>query len=334
MTHLVPEGGTGTRLAELVASLSFATDLGRGQPMEHSIRRARLGLRLADLLGADDDDRIATYYTGLLDGVYCHADANEQAMWFGDDIAVKAEHLCGGYGVAERDPDHAAQARCRRVRAWLACGGSRSSPSWLGGDESMAQHALRPSGSVRDPHRPSDLCQRRAVAVLRALGRKGRPERNPGRAIPLAARIVCLADVVEVYHHSGGIEAGREVASERSGGEFDPHLARASRERAADLLEGLKEETSWSEVIGAEPGLDRMVSGDELDVVLEAMADLVDLKSPHMAGHSRGVANLAAEAARVSGMPEPSKRRSGAPASCTTSAGSASPTRSGTSPGR
>ena len=33
---------SGVRVAELVASLSFATDLGRGLPMEHSIRRARL----------------------------------------------------------------------------------------------------------------------------------------------------------------------------------------------------------------------------------------------------------------------------------------------------
>jgi len=31
------------------------------------------------------------------------------------------------------------------------------------------------------------------------------------------------------------------------------------------------------------------------------MADLVDLKSPYLAGHSRGVANLVAEAARVAG---------------------------------
>jgi HD-GYP domain-containing protein (c-di-GMP phosphodiesterase class II) len=37
--------------------------------------------------------------------------------------------------------------------------------------------------------------------------------------------------------------------------------------------------------------------------VLEAMADLVDLKSPYLAGHSRGVADLAGEAARVSGQP-------------------------------
>ncbi len=34
------------------------------------------------------------------------------------------------------------------------------------------------------------------------------------------------------------------------------------------------------------------------------MADLVDLKSPYLAGHSRGVANLVSEAARVSGHTE------------------------------
>lgn len=38
--------------------------------------------------------------------------------------------------------------------------------------------------------------------------------------------------------------------------------------------------------------------------MLESFADLADLKSPHMAGHSRGVANLAAAAARASRLPE------------------------------
>lgn len=59
---LLPDGGHGSvRLAELVASLSLATDLGRGQPMEHCIRKTAIGLRLADLLGLSDDDRVATY---------------------------------------------------------------------------------------------------------------------------------------------------------------------------------------------------------------------------------------------------------------------------------
>jgi HD-GYP domain-containing protein (c-di-GMP phosphodiesterase class II) len=38
--------------------------------------------------------------------------------------------------------------------------------------------------------------------------------------------------------------------------------------------------------------------------VLEAIADLVDLKTPYLAGHSRGVAQLAAEAGRVLGLPD------------------------------
>ncbi len=54
--------------------------------------------------------------------------------------------------------------------------------------------------------------------------------------------------------------------------------------------------------MAAQPELSRRVSGVELDRVLEGMADLIDLKSPQLAGHSRGVANLVAEAARLSGM--------------------------------
>jgi DNA-binding CsgD family transcriptional regulator len=55
-------------------------------------------------------------------------------------------------------------------------------------------------------------------------------------------------------------------------------------------------------VLDAEPSLARRVEGSDLDDVLRAMADLVDLKSPYLAGHSRGVANLAGEAVRVSGL--------------------------------
>ena len=64
--------------------------------MEHSMRQTVIALRIADRLGVDEQDRVATYYTGLLANVYCHADAYEQARWFGDDIALK-------HGVYEPD---------------------------------------------------------------------------------------------------------------------------------------------------------------------------------------------------------------------------------------
>ena len=79
------------RLAELVATLSLGTDLGLGQPMEHVIRQTLIALRMSERLGLDESERAVVYYAGLLAWVGCHTDAYEQAKWFGDDIAIKAE---------------------------------------------------------------------------------------------------------------------------------------------------------------------------------------------------------------------------------------------------
>src|SRR5215207_5353617 len=78
------------RLAELVATLSYAADLGLGQPMAHCMRQTVIALRLAELAGATEAEREATYYLGLMFNAYCHADAAEQASWFGDDISFKS----------------------------------------------------------------------------------------------------------------------------------------------------------------------------------------------------------------------------------------------------
>src|SRR6201982_1649101 len=78
------------RLAELVAALSLGVDLGFGQPMEHVLRQCLIALRLADVAGLGEQDRMAVYYTALLVNVGCHADAHEQAKWFGDDITLKS----------------------------------------------------------------------------------------------------------------------------------------------------------------------------------------------------------------------------------------------------
>ena len=83
--------GAGVRLAEIVTMLSLATDLGYGQPMEHVQRSCMLALRLGEMLGLDEAQRAEVYYVGLLACVGCFADAHEQARWFGDDIALKAD---------------------------------------------------------------------------------------------------------------------------------------------------------------------------------------------------------------------------------------------------
>ena len=102
---------SGVRIAELVATLSYAADLGLGQPMEHCMRQTVIALRLADLAGAGAEDREATYYLGLLMNAYCHADAAEQASWFGDDIAFKGE----GFEVLDMSTAQAIAFFVRRV---------------------------------------------------------------------------------------------------------------------------------------------------------------------------------------------------------------------------
>jgi len=291
------------RLAELVASLSLATDLGRGQPMEHTIRQTVIALRLADSVGVGEDDRIATYYTGLLDSVYCHADAYEQAKWFGDDIALKADTYEADMeslramlltirrlGAGESGLD-----RARRIVAFPVSG-------WKDLNRFLHTHSALQAQFAARIGLPEVVCNALRHSYERWDG-KGVPDGISAERVPIAARLVNLADLAEVYNRSGGVEAAREVARERSGGQLDPALVEVFCEQASGLLDGLNADTRWSNVIDAEPGLARVVGGTELDRVLEAMADLVDMKSPYMAGHSRGVANLASQAARGSGMP-------------------------------
>src|SRR5882724_7775865 len=94
------------RLAELVASLSLGVDLGFGQPMEHVLRQCLIALRLASQAGLGEQDRMAVYYTALLVNVGCHADAHEQAKWFGDDITLKSgkyvEHIYAKIDASSR----------------------------------------------------------------------------------------------------------------------------------------------------------------------------------------------------------------------------------------
>ena len=82
---------TRVTLAELLAVLSLATDLGMGQPMEHVLRECLIALRLAAGLGLDAAEQEVVYYSALIAWVGCHVDAYEQAKWFGDDTALKSD---------------------------------------------------------------------------------------------------------------------------------------------------------------------------------------------------------------------------------------------------
>jgi HD-GYP domain-containing protein (c-di-GMP phosphodiesterase class II) len=92
------------------------------------------------------------------------------------------------------------------------------------------------------------------------------------------------------------------MATRHSGKLMSPDVVRAFVASAGDVLADLDD--PWDRVIAAEPLRRQPLNGAELDVALEVVADIADLKSPWLAGHSRGVALLAARAAAAAGMPD------------------------------
>ena len=78
------------RAAEIVGAVSLATDLGTGQPLEHTLRTAILAVRLGELAGVPAPELIDAYYVALLHSFGCTSDGPEATELYGDDIAPRA----------------------------------------------------------------------------------------------------------------------------------------------------------------------------------------------------------------------------------------------------
>ncbi len=88
-----PWRDSGVRLSDLLVSLSLATDLGFGQPSEHMLRSARIGMRLGERLGLDTKELATLFDVSILTYVGCPVYGNEAALLFGDDIDFRADAL-------------------------------------------------------------------------------------------------------------------------------------------------------------------------------------------------------------------------------------------------
>jgi len=124
---------------------------------------------------------------------------------------------------------------------------------------------------------------------------KGQPFGRAGEAIPLAARIVNLSAVVEIADRLTGRESAKAVVAERAGKSFDPRVASAFLGLAEreEFWAGLDAEELRAQVLSMEP-VDHAATGgrDLLDRFTTVIGDLVDLRRPATAGHSRRVVEL------------------------------------------
>jgi HD-GYP domain-containing protein (c-di-GMP phosphodiesterase class II) len=253
-------------------------------------------------LGAED--RVALYYVMVLAWAGCVADTAEVAAWFGDDIAFRGDSyrvdLAGlplmGFALSHVGAGTPFLHRLRLATNLVLTGGRAIERGLMSHCLSTTQLAgrLGLNAEVCDPLRQ----------VFTRWDAKGVPEGVGGEQIAPSVRLFHLADTVEVFHRAGGVEAAVEVARSRRGTHFDPRVVDLFCGAARDVLADIDAVAELGVLIEAEPGLRQQLSERELDSALEAIADFTDLRSPPRANHSRGVADLAAAAARLCGLPD------------------------------
>lgn len=289
------------RLAELMAALSLATDLGMGQPMEQALRTSLIAIELAGRLGLDSDAISEVMYVALLRFLGCTADAHEFAEAVGgDDIAVRAA-IAPVLGGSDREfmgqviPKIGAGSgpfrRARLLAGMMTTGQSVGREGIRAHCEMGERLALRLGLSTG--------VQRGLADAFELWNGKGFPKGSAGNDIHLSARIVFVARDAEVLHRQGGLERVNAALRARSGQAYDPSIAGTFIEFSGEVMEAIQTSSPWEAVLEREPEPYPWVPDSRLDSVLETFADFVDLKSPCMAGHSRGVAALVAITGRI-----------------------------------
>lgn len=132
---------------------------------------------------------------------------------------------------------------------------------------------------------------------------KGSPDGLAGEDIPLAVRITVVARDVDIFAESDGWAAAATVLVDRRGRGYDPDVVDAFLD-GGEAWRAQIGDDPCAAVLDVEPEPVAGIDVASVDSALEAVAHFADLKSPWFLGHSTGVAELVADAARAAGCPD------------------------------
>lgn len=288
------------RLADVVASVSLATDLATGQVLEHGLRRALLAVWLGEEIGLSREALSEVYYVALLGTIGCAMEAAAFSQYVEDEIAV-------GERLSKVDPTSQMKIAAFFLGQAAAAGGPLERAKKVAAVATSGDQSARVCRDVSV--QIADMLDL-GPAIRAALGQcheqwngKG-PRGLSGDALSMPIRLYQVARDAEVFSRTGGLDAALAVARDRSGKQYDPRIVEAFIPRAPLLLHRLESESTWDAVLAAEPVPIRRLTSDEFNHMAVAIANFIDARSPYTLGHSRAVASLAQGAARHLGLTE------------------------------
>ncbi|MEO5822245.1 MAG: HD domain-containing phosphohydrolase [Vicinamibacteraceae bacterium] len=287
------------RVSTVLEGLSHALDLTEGHPRGHATRTALIGLRLGRALHLAPGLQAELLYALLLKDAGCSANASLVCDLFGGcDQEVKR-------AVWQRDWRRVPEQLAHAIE-YIGRGGSLVARMRQFGK--FAIRGAQGSGTKIFTVR----CERGAkiarmiglsetvVDAIRAMDEHwdggGYPYKLRGDQTPLLARIVGLAQVVEIFWSEGGADRAIDVARERRGRWFDPALVdtfvAAARDRS--FWVGLADARLDRDLLSLVPaGLEIPTDDALLDRIADAFALIIDAKSPYTFEHSALVAEYA-----------------------------------------
>jgi HD-GYP domain-containing protein (c-di-GMP phosphodiesterase class II) len=272
-------GPGGIALSEVIAGLSCALDLAEGEPPGHAQRSCLIGMRLAQAQALSAGQRSDLFYALLLKDAGCTANAAHMAALFGadDQVAKRTSKFVDWsrplsafvWSVRTVAPERSIAAKTERL--WAIRNEGAVTRSLMLARCYQGAEIARKLGF-------SDATTDAILALDEHWDGRGQPHGLSATEIPLAARIMCLAQTVEVFHFVRGVDAACQVAVRRSGQWFDPELVTA-------LNSFRRDRSFWASL--AEPDVstveppDRVLAADQdrLDRIAHAFGDVVATKS-------------------------------------------------------
>ncbi|HVS86310.1 MAG TPA: HD domain-containing phosphohydrolase [Gaiellaceae bacterium] len=286
------------RSAELLAVLSLAADVGFGVPLETGLRVCALALALGERCDLDADELDRVFRLALLRHIGCTAASDEAVAIGGDEIALRSASpmldLADKRAMLPQVLRHVARTAPPAARPFLLwrmlMSGSAFAEAMAGVCEAATTLAARlavPAVTVADLDRYYARWDGKGM-VAGAGEELGRP-----------VLVVQVAESANAFVQAEGVDAAAAFVGGHAGTMFAPEPAARFCEDPASVVGVLDVPSAWDAVLAHAPD----AAAADPGAVFEVLADFADLRSTWFAGHSRGVAALASDAASRLGLP-------------------------------
>lgn len=282
------------RLSELISALSYALDMTEGQPAGHCVRCCWIGMHIGQQMQLDNETLWQLYYTLLLKDLGCSSNAARICeLYLTDDLSFKRGFKTVGDSlpqVLQFVLQHTGlqSGLAERFRAVLTIFRDGSEIA----QELFATRCQRGAEIARLLRFPEPVAAG-IYSLDEHYNGQGKPDRLSGEQVPLMSRIALMAQVIDVFHKTGGSQAALNEVRRRSGSWFDPALLTVFEQIAQQdaFWQGLAADDIMEQILELEPSSHAVnLDEDYLDDIAAAFGQIVDSKSPYTSGHSARVA--------------------------------------------